>query len=30
MEAYSIELGNELIGDTQQIAGVQVEKKAQI
>ena len=29
VEAYSIELANELIGDTQQIAGVEVLKEAE-
>ena len=30
VEGYSIELGNELIGGTQQISGVEVLKEAQI
>ena len=30
VEAYSIELANELIGDTQQIAGVEVLKEAEV
>ena len=30
MEAYLIELANKLIGDTQQIAGVEVLKEAEV